>query len=91
MGVPTAIVTSSSLPFSNSACALASYERIAGAASLSFVDRAHFLAYAARAMRSVLVDLAREQGADRRGGGAAHVTLTTGLGERLAAETQPQT
>jgi len=67
-----------------------SYERVAGAAPLGFVDRAHFLAYAARAMRSVLVDLAREQLADRRGGGAAHVTLTTGLGECLASPAQPE-
>jgi RNA polymerase sigma factor (TIGR02999 family) len=67
-----------------------SFERMAGAAPLGFTDRAHFLAYAARAMRSVLVDLAREQMADRRGGGAAHVTLTTGLGERLSAEAQPE-
>ena len=61
-----------------------------GAAPLSFADQAHFLAYAARAMRSVLVDLAREQQAERRGGGAAHVTLTTGLGERLAAPAEPE-
>lgn len=67
-----------------------SYERVAGAAPLSFTDRSHFLAYAARAMRSVLVDLAREQLAERRGGGAAHVTLTTGLGERLAADARPE-
>lgn len=67
-----------------------SYERMAGASPLRFADRAHFLAYAARAMRSVLVDLAREQLTERRGGGAAHVTLTTGLGERLAAEPRPE-
>jgi RNA polymerase sigma factor (TIGR02999 family) len=67
-----------------------SYERLAGAAALSFADRAHFLAYAARAMRSVLVDLARERLAERRGGGAAHVALTTGLGEQLAAPEAPE-
>ena len=67
-----------------------SYERVAGAAPLGFADQSHFLAYAARAMRSVLVDLAREQQAERRGGGAAHVTLTTGLGERLAAQPEPE-
>jgi RNA polymerase sigma factor (TIGR02999 family) len=37
-------------------------------------------------MRSVIVDLARERMAERRGGGATHVTLTTGLGERLSNE-----
>jgi RNA polymerase sigma factor (TIGR02999 family) len=62
------------------------YEKLAAAAALQFADRPHFLAYAARAMRSVIVDLARERDAQRRGGGAPHVTLTTGLGERLGAE-----
>jgi RNA polymerase sigma factor (TIGR02999 family) len=63
-----------------------SYERLAGLASLQVGDREHFLAYASRAMRSVLVDLARERMADRRGGGAPHVALTTGLGERLSGD-----
>lgn len=67
-----------------------SYERLAGQAGLSFADQAHFLAYAARAMRSVLVDAVRERLADQRGGGAAHLALTTGLGERLAAADAPE-
>lgn len=67
-----------------------SYERLAGQAGLSFADQAHFLAYAARAMRSVLVDAVRERLAEQRGGGAAHVALTTGLGERLAAADTPE-
>jgi RNA polymerase sigma factor (TIGR02999 family) len=45
----------------------------------SFADRDHFLAYAARVMRSVVVDLVRARRADRRGGDAAHVTLSTTL------------
>jgi RNA polymerase sigma factor (TIGR02999 family) len=61
-----------------------SYERLAGMAALQVGDRSHFLAYASRTMRSVIVDLARERMAERRGGGAPHVTLTTGLGERLS-------
>ncbi|HEX6363595.1 MAG TPA: ECF-type sigma factor, partial [Albitalea sp.] len=32
-----------------------------------------------------IVDLARERGAERRGGGLGEVSLTTGLGESLAA------
>lgn len=67
-----------------------SYERLAGQAGLSFADQSHFLAYAARAMRSVLVDAVRERLAERRGGGAAHLALTTGLGERLAATDEPE-
>ncbi|MBL8519421.1 MAG: hypothetical protein JNK75_02010 [Betaproteobacteria bacterium] len=46
-------------------------------------SRIHFLGYAARTMRSVIIDLVRARVADRRGGGAAHVTLDTDLGERL--------
>lgn len=67
-----------------------SYERLAGQAGLSFADQSHFLAYAARAMRSVLVDAVRERMAEQRGGGAAHLALTTGLGERLASPDEPE-
>jgi RNA polymerase sigma factor (TIGR02999 family) len=63
-----------------------SYARFAKLARLDVADRPHFLAYASKVMRSVIVDLARERAAERRGGGAPHVTLTTGLG---AALTQP--
>lgn len=38
---------------------------------LSWPDRRHFFAYAARAMRSILVDGARRRGAAKRGGGQA--------------------
>jgi RNA polymerase sigma factor (TIGR02999 family) len=40
-------------------------------------DRAHFLAYSATVMRSIIVDAARAAQSDRRGGDAAHVTLDT--------------
>jgi len=66
-----------------------SYARFAGLAKLNITDRPHFLAYASKVMRSVIVDFARERLAERRGGGAPHVTLTTGLGERLTDE-QPE-
>jgi RNA polymerase sigma factor (TIGR02999 family) len=65
-----------------------SYERFNRLARLDVSDRAHFMAYASRVMRSVIVDFARERLAERRGGGAAHVTLTTGFGERLADPAQ---
>jgi RNA polymerase sigma factor (TIGR02999 family) len=42
-------------------------------------DRVHFLAYSARAMRSIIVDFARAKAAERRGGDAPHVTLNTAL------------
>ena len=39
----------------------------------------HFLAYAARVMRSVVVDLIRARQAERRGGDVEHLTLNTTL------------
>ena len=62
-----------------------SFLRLAGRVdALQFDSRGHFYAYAARVMRSVIVDLVREQAADRRGGGAAHVTLDTVVANGLA-------
>jgi len=55
------------------------YLRLAATAQFDPQDRAHFLAYAARAIRSVIVDYIRERAALRRGGDIAHVTLQTGL------------
>jgi RNA polymerase sigma factor (TIGR02999 family) len=49
-------------------------------------DRRHFMAYAARAMRSVVVDFARSRAAERRGGDVQRVTLTEGLAEPMAGE-----
>jgi RNA polymerase sigma-70 factor (ECF subfamily) len=45
------------------------YVRLAERSSLSLVDRQHFLALAARAMRQILVDYVRRKGAAKRGGG----------------------
>lgn len=52
-----------------------SYLRLTGGECLSAVDRRHFFALAARAMRSILVDRARRRQADKRGGGRLAVTL----------------
>ncbi len=41
----------------------------------------HFLRWAGHVMRSVIVDFARRRTAERRGGGADHVALTTGLAD----------
>jgi len=60
--------------------------RVAGAAGADFPDRRHFLAYAAQAMRSVVVDAVRARQAERRGGGLAHQTLDTAVAEQLPAE-----
>lgn len=54
------------------------YLRLLDVQRLAAEDRGHFLSYAARVMRSVVVDLVREQQAQRRGGGLqGFVTLDT--------------
>ena len=47
-----------------------------------------FLAYAAKVMRSIVVDVARQRQAERRGGDAAHLTLDTDLAESVHVSTQ---
>ncbi len=61
-----------------------SYFRLVGVSSLPVQDRRHFFAYAARVMRSVIVDFARAEQAERRGGNATHLVLDTTLSEALA-------
>ena len=58
-----------------------SYLKFLAAGRLSISDRAEFLAYAARVMRSVIVDSVRRRRAARRGGAEARVALDTGTGE----------
>ena len=53
------------------------YLKLSATGRLTPADHAHFLAYAARAMRSIIVDFARAGAAERRGGGAVHVPLDT--------------
>lgn len=44
------------------------YLKLVNQPDVSWPDRRHFYAYAARAMRSILVDNARRRGSDKRGG-----------------------
>lgn len=55
------------------------YMKLVQSERLQPSDRAHFLAYSARTMRSIIVDFARARLAERRGGDAPHVTLQTDL------------
>ena len=55
------------------------YLKFANAERLQPDDRGHFIAYAASAMRSIVVDFARARRAERRGGGAPRQTLDTTL------------
>jgi RNA polymerase sigma factor (TIGR02999 family) len=50
------------------------YLRLVGRTEAEFEDRAHFFAYAASAMRSVVVDYARQRLAVKRGGDLHRVT-----------------
>jgi len=67
------------------------YLRLIDVRSISWQNRAHFLAMSARMMRRILVDSARARGYDKRGGGAPHVELdeamlvTADRGRDLAA------
>lgn len=51
------------------------YLKLAGGEGLGWNDRAHFLAVAAHAMRHILVDYAKSQKREKRGGGAIRVEL----------------
>jgi RNA polymerase sigma factor (TIGR02999 family) len=62
-----------------------SYLKLVGGNALSVEDRRHFFAYAARVMRSVIVDFARARQAERRGGEADHLVLDTALSDKIAA------
>ena len=55
------------------------YLRLIEVKQVRWQDRAHFLAMASRVMRRILVDAARAKGYQKRGGGAAKVTLDEAL------------
>jgi RNA polymerase sigma factor (TIGR02999 family) len=57
------------------------YIRLFKAHSLEADDRSQFMAYAARVMRSVVVDFVRRRAAERRGGGVLHVGLDEGAAD----------
>jgi RNA polymerase sigma factor (TIGR02999 family) len=62
------------------------YLRFVGSGELRAEDRRAFFAYASRVMRSVIVDSARERLAERRGGGVAHLTLTTQIADGISSD-----
>lgn len=49
--------------------------RLSGQSSIEWLNREQFLSLAAKIMRHVLVDYARQRGAQRRGGGAARLSI----------------
>ena len=52
--------------------------------ALAFPDRGRFLAYAARAMRNVVIDRARAGAAQKRGGGLDITSIDTQVAEDIA-------
>lgn len=56
------------------------YLDLAGRDGVAFPDRARFMAYAARAMRGLVIDYSRRARAKKRGAGAFEITLTEGAG-----------
>ena len=55
------------------------YLRLIDLKQIRWQDRAHFFAMSARVMRRILVDFARARGNEKRGGGAAKVSLDEAL------------
>ena len=53
------------------------YLDLAARPGLDFPDRSRFLGYAARAMRGIVIDYARRSRAQKRGGGAFEITLSS--------------
>lgn len=62
------------------------YMRMQKDGGVTVNDREHFLAYAATTMRSVVIDFVRRRDAERRGGGAEHITLQTDAAVDLGAQ-----
>jgi RNA polymerase sigma factor (TIGR02999 family) len=56
------------------------YLHFVSAKRLDLKDRGHFLTYAAKVMRNIVIDFIRERRAERRGGGQMQVTLNTDMG-----------
>jgi RNA polymerase sigma factor (TIGR02999 family) len=67
-----------------------SYLKLSGSPHLRFPDRARFLVYAGRVMRSVIVDLVRQRQTERRGGDVPMLTLTGDVMDRAGVQAQEE-
>src|SRR5262249_27179877 len=65
-----------------------SFLRLQRAGDLPVNDSEHFLAYASKTMRSVVVDYGRRRSAERHGGAAEHTALNTAHAEQLGTSDQ---
>ena len=66
------------------------YLKFLRADRLAVEDRAHFVAYAATVMRSIIVDTVRAAHRDMRGGDAVHVPLDTALQDVLPSPAEEE-
>lgn len=60
-----------------------SYLRLVNSSRIAITDRKHFFTYAAKMMRNITIDFAREHLAKRRGGGVRAIELDTGVASQL--------
>lgn len=60
------------------------YLKLIGMGNIAISSRAHFMGYAARTMRTLIIDIIRARGAEMRGGNAQHLSLDTDLSDRLS-------
>ncbi len=61
-----------------------SFLHMVGVGGLPLTDRKHFFTYAAKTMRNIIIDFAREHMAQRRGGGVATLHMDTDLANELS-------
>jgi RNA polymerase sigma factor (TIGR02999 family) len=61
------------------------YARLAQGSKAQFASDGQFLAYCGKVMRSVIIDLARERLAQRRGGGETELPLNTEIAQSVEA------
>jgi RNA polymerase sigma factor (TIGR02999 family) len=63
------------------------YLKLRSIDGLAEAEHTHFISYASRTMRSIIVDLVRAELAQQRGGDAATVTLTPEIADGVAGDT----
>jgi RNA polymerase sigma factor (TIGR02999 family) len=63
-----------------------SYLKLSVSGGMQIGTRPQFLAYASRTLRSIIIDLVREQRAQRRGGGMELLTLDTAVADGIGRD-----
>ena len=79
-----------SLPVSATTLLHEAYIKISDRDGIAFPDRARFMAYAARVMRSLIIDHVRNRRARKRGGMFEFTVLETAIADQVADEQELQ-